>query len=198
MFFPIEKDTLIESTIIASMPFLSMSSGCTIKYSSMFFALSRSHVLALSLLIGFAPVVGTVHAKNFIGYTGKRWVSDYGVLHGECNVKELSKTLKKGSSVSETAQLEIDQTAIALLAGTRSESANQLDSACFGHTLELVPSGQAVRWLNTSSGVGVYLSPGAKSDTCRTYLGVVAVSGQKTKFRGEACSPSPGVWRLQP
>ena len=51
--------------------------------------------------------------------------------------------------------------------------------------MELVPSGQAVRWLNPVSGVGVYLSPGAKTDTCRTYLGVTIVNGEKKKFRGE-------------
>ena len=60
-----------------------------------------------------------------------------------------------------------------------------------------VPSGQAVRWLNPVNGVGVYLSPGAKSDTCRTYLGVTIVNGEKTKFRGEVCSPSKGTWQIQ-
>ena len=165
----------------------------------MFSALSRGRLSVFSLLLGLTMLSGEVQAKNFVGYTGKRWNSDFGVLRGECNVKDLARLYKKGTAFTDTALLELDAAAQALLtSSTRNEVADLIDTACFGQTLELVPSGQAVRWLNSASGVGVYLSPGAKSDSCRTYLGVLAVSGQKTKFRGEACSPTPGVWRIQP
>ncbi|MCQ8897179.1 hypothetical protein NQT62_12115 [Limnobacter humi] len=154
---------------------------------------------SLSLLLGFALACGAgiAAARNFIGYTGKGWVSDYGVLKGECNVPALIGPNKKPLP-AQMAMVDVDAAFDAVLPNGKNDTARQLDAQCFGHTLELVPTGQAVRWVNPLSGNGVYLSPGAKSDTCRTYLGVLASSGQKSKFRGEACSTAPGVWKIQP
>ena len=64
-----------------------------------------------------------------------------------------------------------------------------VDSHCFGHTMELVPSGQAVRWLNPVNGVGVYLSPGAKSDTCRYSLRVTCMPNRCTASKGRRRKP---------
>lgn len=152
----------------------------------MFAALPLRHMVAFSLLFGCAPFEQQAHAQNFIGYTGKRWGSDYGVLQGECNVRQVLFTHKKESLPLDIARLELD------------EATHPLDSLCFGLTLELVPAGQFVRWVNPHTGAGFYFSAGSKSEACRTYLGVIAIHGQKTKFRGEACSTTPGVWRTPP
>ncbi|HEX4918679.1 MAG TPA: hypothetical protein VFV43_12335 [Limnobacter sp.] len=138
------------------------------------------------------------HGKTFIGYTGKTWSNDYGVLRGQCDAQAVHAETLASGMVTGMAKVEITPTFQALFAAPSDSSlANQIDSYCFGHTLELVPSGQAVRWRNPANGIGVYLSPGAKTDTCRSYLGVIFNNGEKRKFRGEACAQQAGQWRIE-
>lgn len=153
-------------------------------------------VLCLLALVTTLPF-HVAHAKNFIGYTGKGWNSDFGVLRGQCDAKLVQSEALKGTLTEQMAYVESTDAFKIIFPETQLVDAFAVDSHCFGHTMELVPSGQAVRWLNPVNGVGVYLSPGAKSDTCRTYLGVTIVNGEKTKFRGEVCSPSKGAWQIQ-
>ncbi|HEX4844285.1 MAG TPA: hypothetical protein VFV57_11485 [Limnobacter sp.] len=145
-----------------------------------------------------ALIGNTVHAKTFIGYTGKSWSNDYGVLRGQCDTQAVQLEGLNGGIVNGMAKVEVTPTFVALFPNvTDAPQAHQIDAHCFGHTLELVPAGQAVRWRNPASGAGVYLSPGAKSDTCRSYLGVTFTNGEKKKFRGEACADQAGQWRIQ-
>ena len=153
-------------------------------------------VLCLLALLTALPAQW-VHAKNFIGYTGKGWVSDFGVLRGQCDAKGVQGEALKGTLVQQMAHVQSGPAFQSIFPQSTLVDALAVDSHCFGHTMELVPSGQAVRWLNPVNGVGVYLSPGAKTDTCRTYLGVTIVNGEKKKFRGEVCSPSKGLWQVQ-
>ncbi|HEX4879290.1 MAG TPA: hypothetical protein VFV39_05535 [Limnobacter sp.] len=140
----------------------------------------------------------TAQAKTFIGYTGKSWSHDYGVLRGQCDAQSMHASSQTGSLTNATARVEITPAFQGIFQSTGdTTAASQIDAHCFGHTLELVPSGQAVRWRNPASGMGVYLSPGAKTDTCRSYLGVTFSNGEKKKFRGEACSEQAGQWRIQ-
>ncbi|HEX4855794.1 MAG TPA: hypothetical protein VFV28_03230 [Limnobacter sp.] len=156
---------------------------------------SRS-VLCLFALLGFAISL-PVQSKNFVGYTGKTWNSDFGVLRGQCDAKLVQAESLKGQLIEQMAYVEGQDAFRKIFPPTQLVDSLAVDSHCFGHTMELVPSGQAVRWLNPVSGVGVYLSPGAKSDSCRSYLGVTVVNGEKKKFRGDVCSPSKGVWQIQ-
>jgi hypothetical protein len=153
-------------------------------------------VICLLALLTALPF-HVANAKNFIGYTGKSWNSDFGVLRGQCDAKLVQSEALKGTLTEQMAYVESNDTFKTIFTESQLVDAFAVDSHCFGHTMELVPSGQAVRWLNPVNGVGVYLSPGAKSDTCRTYLGVTIVKGEKTKFRGEVCSPSKGAWQIQ-
>ena len=137
------------------------------------------------------------NSKSFIGYTGKGWNSDFGVLRGQCDTRLVQAEALKGNIIEQMAYVEVTEAFKIIFPESQAIESFAVDSYCFGHTMELVPSGQAVRWLNPANGVGVYLSPGAKSDTCRTYLGVTVVNGEKKKFRGEVCSPSKGAWRVQ-
>jgi hypothetical protein len=197
VFFYTEKDTLIGSTKFAHTPFLSMSSGCTVKFSFMPIAKVRFNILVRLLMLLAVFPLDVANAKNFIGYTGKGWNGDFGVLRGQCDAKLVQSEALKGTLTEQMAYVESGDAFKSIFAETQLVDAFAVDSHCFGHTMELVPSGQAVRWLNPVNGVGVYLSPGAKSDTCRTFLGVTITKGEKTKFRGEACSPNEGVWQIQ-
>lgn len=153
-------------------------------------------VLCLLALLMALPLQ-EANAKNFIGYTGKGWNNDFGVLRGQCDAKLVQAGALQGTLTEQMAYVETTETFQAIFPQTELVDAFAVDSHCFGHTMELVPSGQAVRWLNPVNGVGVYLSPGAKSDTCRTYLGVTILNGEKKKFRGEVCSPAKGSWQIQ-
>lgn len=146
------------------------------------------------MLAAFASVA---HAKNFIGYTGKGWAEDYGVLRGQCDAKRVQAESLRSGLGGQMAYVETSEAFKAIFPQTELVDAAAVDSFCFGHTMELVPSGQAVRWLNPVNGTGVYLSPGAKSETCRSYLGVTLINGEKRKFRGEVCSQEKGSWQIQ-
>jgi hypothetical protein len=154
-------------------------------------------VLCLFALLSALLPLQAISAKNFIGYTGKGWNSDFGVLRGQCEARLVQIEALKGTLPDHMAYVETTEAFKAIFPESQLVDAYAVDSHCFGHTMELVPSGQAVRWLNPVNGVGVYLSPGAKTDTCRTYLGVTIVNGEKKKFRGEVCSPSKGLWQVQ-
>jgi len=153
-------------------------------------------VLCLFALLSVLPVQ-VANAKNFIGYTGKGWNNDFGVLRGQCEAKQVHEAALQGTATVQMAYVESSDSFKSIFPESELVDAVAVDSHCFGHTMELVPSGQAVRWLNPVNGVGVYLSPGAKSDSCRTYLGVTIVNGEKKKFRGEVCSPNKGTWKVQ-
>ncbi len=198
MFFYTEKDTLFESTKHVHTPFLSMSSGCPVQYPSMSNAKVRLNTVLCLLALLSALSAQSANARNFIGYTGKGWNSDFGVLRGQCDAKGVQGEALKGTLVEQMALVQSGPAFQSIFPQSTLVDALAVDSHCFGHTMELVPSGQAVRWLNPVNGVGVYLSPGAKSDTCRTFLGVTIVNGEKKKFRGEVCSPSKGSWQIQP
>ncbi|WP_370263446.1 RT0821/Lpp0805 family surface protein [Limnobacter sp.] len=151
-----------------------------------------------ALGIGAASLAMPAHARPFIGYTGKTWADDHGVLRGQCNASNPVDASSVQPGLQNMATVELTPAFLAIFEGKAdSATSHALDALCFGHTLELVPSGQAVRWRNPASGAGVYLAPGAKTDTCRTYLGVIVSNGEKNKFRGEACSEQAGQWRIQ-
>lgn len=198
MFFCTEKDTLHGSTKFVSIPFLAMSPGYPVKYSSMPIAIVPRLKSVLCLLALASLMTGqAANAKNFIGYTGKSWESDYGVLRGHCDSRLIQAEISNGNIGDQMAYVEADGIFKSIFPDTELIDSFSIDSHCFGHTMELVPSGQAVRWQNPANGINVYVSPGAKSDTCRTYLGVTVLNGEKRKFRGEMCSPSKGLWRIQ-
>jgi hypothetical protein len=191
-----EKDKLKSVNEFASPVVLPMSSGLQSTHSSMSFAPFRFSVLFCMIALALATLCHAALAQQFIGYTGKPWANDFGVLRGQCQVQDIQASALKGEFTGAMAQVEPGDLFTAIFPASDLVDAFTIDSHCFGHTLELVPSGQAVRWLNPASGIGVYLSPGQKSDSCRSFLGVTVFNGEKRKFRGEACSPSKGMWRV--
>jgi hypothetical protein len=197
VFFCKEKDTLIGSTKHEQVPFLSMSTGSPVKYSFMRTAKAHSRLVLCLLVILGATHGQAAFSRNFVGYTGKTWASDFGVLKGQCDSRTVQGESLKGLLTDQMAYVAGEDAFRKIFPSTQLVDAFAVDSHCFGHTMELVPSGQAVRWLNPVSGVGVYLSPGAKSDSCRTFLGMTLINGEKKKFRGEVCSPNKGVWQIQ-
>lgn len=133
---------------------------------------------------------------DYVGYTGRQWTNDFGVLHGNCDASDLASSIGTKGSTDQAAVILIE----AIFRQTFPEAANSvdltLDSYCFGHTLELVPSGQSVYWKNQATGTDIYLTPGKESDNCRTYNGIKVTQGKKVRFSGTACSSRQGQWKI--
>lgn len=133
---------------------------------------------------------------NYVGYTGHPWARDFGVLQGNCDARGLAATIGTGGTTDQAAAILIE----AIFRQTFPDAANAvdlaLDSYCFGHTLELVPTGQSVYWKNPNTGTDIYLTPGKKSNNCRTYNGMKVSDGKKSRFSGIACSTVQGQWKI--
>ena len=134
---------------------------------------------------------------NFVGYTGKNWDNDFGVLSGECNVQAILALAQNPGTENAVAKIMVETTYRNIFPNTAEALEQTIDSNCFGHTLELVPTGKSVHWKNPETGFDVYITPGGKSDTCRTYTGITIMNGKKNRIKGEACSIRKGVWQFQ-
>src|SRR5262245_57840383 len=124
-------------------------------------------VLASAPRAGFsdAPPSTSAHGappSYHVGYTGRTWERDYGVIDGYCTIQAVGVTVggvpagAVGSTVGSG-----DGRAAAVLAGSvfggllEAQSGHDIDDAdraCMGHALELTPDGRAVRWANPKTG----------------------------------------------
>lgn len=187
-------------------------------------ALSKSAAVILLLLVGawsaeaiadppsHAPAHGwrKKHDPYYVGYTGRHWEHDYGILSGHCNREAVATVLGGvvGAAVgSRTAEPEdrtvatiIGAVAGAVIGNWIGRKLDDLDRACIGHALELGKSGQRVLWTNESTGVEYELVPGAERErdgaACREFKLAAAAGGEKSSRPGVACESQPGVWEI--
>jgi surface antigen len=150
------------------------------------------------------------HDPYYVGYTGKHWEHDYGILSGHCNREAVATVLGGvvGATVgNRTADPEdrtvatiIGAAAGALIGNWIGRKLDEADRGCIGHALELGKAGQRVLWTNDSTGVQYELLPGADRErdgtACREFTLVAVAGGEKTSRRGVACQPQPGAWEL--
>ncbi|MDX1668706.1 MAG: hypothetical protein R3194_04765 [Limnobacter sp.] len=148
------------------------------------FKRSRWASSAFACLLSALPVAAL--ANPFLGYTGKAWSEDLDVLKGECAV---AKAL-----IIEQSSLIMNDHGQALFA--EPEPDHRVDVRCFAHTLELVPTGQAVKWSNPRTQSHLFLTPGRYSDDCRSFRLIKVTNGQQARFNGVACSKEPGQWEI--
>jgi len=137
---------------------------------------------------------------NYVGYTGKKWDKDYGVLDGKCDSAAVGAVL--GGVVGGAIGSQVakgDNRPVAMVVGTvlgaviGSKIGAQIDNGdrgCMGHALELAGEQQTVAWTNAATGVTYKLTPtrnfGDVKNPCREFK-AVAVSGQ-----GEEKHPGKG------
>ncbi len=187
--------------------------------------LSKSAAVILMLLVGawsaeviadppsHAPAHGwrKKHDPYYVGYTGRHWEHDYGILSGHCD-REAVGTVLGGvvGAVVGSRTAEPDNRTVATIIGAAVGAAignwigrelDDRDRACMGHALELGKSGTRVLWLNESTGVSYELMPGADREregaTCREFM-LAAVDGKKrSSHPGVACQSEPGVWEIK-
>jgi surface antigen len=150
------------------------------------------------------------HDPYYLGYTGKQWPKDYGVLSGHCNRAAVGAVL--GGVVGGAVGSQIgkgDGRTVAIIAGTVlgavigakvGRDMDEADRACFGHALELAKDKQRVEWLNESTGVHYLLTPtrGFKEDgrMCREFIVDTIYEDKKSQKKGKACRAEEGEWRM--
>lgn len=92
------------------------------------------------------------HDPGYVGYTGKKWDQDYGIVAGRCNREAVGAVL--GGAVGGVIGSQIgkgDGNKVAIIVGTAlgavlgaraGRDMDRSDAACIGHALELARDGQ--------------------------------------------------------
>src|SRR4051812_25724985 len=114
------------------------------------------------------------HDARYVGYTGREWDHDYGVIEGHCNRKEIGTVAggivggvigsQVGDGDNRAAAIIIGAALGALVGRQIGRELEDSDRACVGHALELAQPGQSVRWLNDVTGVSYVVTPLKVSD----------------------------------
>jgi len=149
------------------------------------------------------------HDPYYLGYTGRQWGQDYGIIEGRCNREAIGAVLGGAAGAAVGSQIgEGDERVVAIVLGTVigaligreiGRDLDEKDRACVGHALELAKDGQSVRWLNESSGVSYVLTPVASAQdggTCRNFNLQVTRAGNVQTQPGRACRTGDGTWEM--
>jgi surface antigen len=175
-------------------------------------------VLALALVPVPSPAQPPEHAKahgwrkkndpNYIGYTGKKWEKDYGVVEGRCNSAAVGAAIGGvaggviGGQVSDK-----DNRPVAIILGTAigaiighkiGQEVENGDRGCMGHALELAGEKKTVVWTNKTTGVTYRMTPtrGFKENglSCREFVTRLSAGQKKDSVKGVACRRGNGDW----
>ena len=181
-------------------------------------ALALLLLVSLSLVTVPSPAQPPPHAKahgwrkkndpDYVGYTGKKWTKDYGIVEGRCNTAAVGAVVGGviggvvGSRVSgpeERPVAVILGTAIGAVVGHAiGRELDQADRACMGHALELAGQSRTVAWTNQATGVSYRLTPTGSfkegSTPCRRFTTTVSAGGKREAIKGAACRRGDGEW----
>ena len=136
---------------------------------------------------------------NYVGYTGKKWDNDYGVLDGTCDAAKVGTVLGGvvGGVVGSQVAKDSPNRPVAIVVGTvlGAVIGNKIgteigagDQGCMGHALELAGEQKSVKWTNPQTGVNFVLTPtrnfGDRRNPCREFT-AVAVTGAEEHGKGK-------------
>ena len=147
---------------------------------------------------------------NYVGYTGKKWEKDYGVINGRCNTAAVGAVVGGAIGGAVGSRAEGPDRPVAILVGTVIGAAigakigrdiDDADRACMGHALELAGEKRTVVWTNKATGVNYRLTPtrnlGDEKNPCREFRTVVSSGERKETVRGVACRRGNGDWEFR-
>jgi surface antigen len=155
------------------------------------------------------------HDPNYVGYTGKKWDRDYGVVQGRCNTGDVGAAVgaMAGGAIGGAIGSQVgkgDGRTIAILVGTAvgavigAKIGREVDSgdrACIGHALELAGARKTVVWSNEKTGATYRLTPtrGYKTGNlpCRDFTTVMSAGGTTQTVNASACRRADGEWELR-
>lgn len=148
------------------------------------------------------------HDPNYLGYSGREWPNDYGIMSGRCNREAVGAAV--GATVGGVIGSQIakgDDRAVAIILGTVfgamigasiGRDMDKTDRACFGHALELARDNANVTWNNPDTGVTYVVTPRRgftyQNRPCREYTTRISYSGHSETVPGKACQNGNGVW----
>jgi surface antigen len=182
---------------------------------------SVTAVLALALLPVPAPAEPPAHAKahgwrkkndpTYVGYTGKKWEKDYGVVEGRCNSAAVGAVLGGvAGGVVGAKVVQPEDRPVAIVVGTAlgalighkiGQELDERDRGCMGHSLELAGERKTVVWTNKATGVTYHVTPTRgfteRGMTCREFTTRVATRQKKDAVRGVACRSGNGDWEFR-
>ena len=171
--------------------------------------------LALTVLADpppWAPAHGwrKKNDPNYVGYTGRKWEKDYGVIDGQCDATAVGAVVGGviGGAVGSRASRE--NRPVAILVGTVIGAAigakigrqiDETDRACMGHALELAGENKSVRWKNDTTGVTYQLTPtrnvGDRKSPCREFTTQMTYGTRRESVNGTACRRGTGDWTFK-
>lgn len=137
---------------------------------------------------------------NYVGYTGKKWDNDYGVLEGTCDAAKVGTVLggAVGGVIGSQVAKDSPNRPVAILVGTvlGAVIGNKIgadigagDRGCIGHALELAGEQKPVKWTNPQTGVSFVLTPtrnfGDQRNPCREFKAVAVGGGEDEERHGK-------------
>jgi surface antigen len=150
------------------------------------------------------------HDPAYIGYTGKEWPRDYGIITGRCNRDEIGTVLgavvggaigsQVGDGSGRTVAIVVGSVLGAVVGREIGRDLDERDRACVGHSLELAKVGQSVHWANDATKVGYVLTPiEAKnvSTGCRKFNMKATRDGRSQTSTALACRSDEGTWTIK-
>ena len=151
------------------------------------------------------------HDPAYVGYTGKEWERDYGIVEGHCNRDDIGTVIgavvggaigsKVGDGSNRAVAIVVGSVLGAVIGRQIGRDLDDRDRACVGHSLELVKLGQKVRWANEQTHVTYVLTPLAavKGDPsgCRRYTLQATLDGRSRVSDGRACRTGDGTWTIK-
>lgn len=146
---------------------------------------------------------------NYVGYTGKKWEKDYGVVEGKCNTDAVGAVVGGVIGAAVGSRADREDRPVAILVGTAigavigskiGQAIDERDRACMGHSLELAGRKDTVQWTNAKTGVTYRLTPTRNfqegKDHCREFT--TELSGgkgrKKEQVTGVACRARNAEW----
>lgn len=148
------------------------------------------------------------HDPLYIGYTGRYWDHDYGILSGHCDRETVATVLggiaggvigsRLGNDDNRTVATVVGALTGALIGKQIGREMDDADRACAGHALEVGEPGKVITWTNRGAGVEyqMLLKTSGDKSNCREYA-LLSIAGDKKSFRqGVACQRGPGIWTI--
>jgi surface antigen len=151
------------------------------------------------------------HDPYYVGYTGREWEHDYGIIEGHCDRDAIGAIV--GGAVGAAVGSQVgdgSDRVVAIVVGTVIGAAigreigrelDDRDRACIGHALELAKDGQSVRWVNENDELTYVVTPtppdGGDSH-CRDFELVISAETESHSERGHACRTADGTWQMNP
>lgn len=147
---------------------------------------------------------------NYVGYTGKKWDRDYGIVSGQCNRQAVGAVLggvvggvvgsQVGSGSGRQIAILVGTVTGAVIGSQIGRDLDRADEACIAHALELAGPNKRVSWPSADGRTTFMLTPGEgfrrDGRMCREFSLRQTASSRSQTASGRACQTGNGAWLL--